>query len=108
HHRRREVHVGLPTVLAIQADKVVPGLLDRYLGRTGYRAQQTREPDPHDRPDNLLAPVPGDHGAHGRFDARAHARSPELWAALHRGWLASAAAISILGLWTMRSARVRA
>ena len=108
HRRRREVRVALPTVLAIHAEKIFPGLLDRYLGRTGYRAQQTSAPDPHDRPDNLLAPVSGDHGAHGRFDVRAHARSPELWASLHRGWLASAAAISILGLWTMRSARVRA
>jgi NAD(P)-dependent dehydrogenase (short-subunit alcohol dehydrogenase family) len=108
HHRRREVHVGLPTVLAIEAEKVVPGMLDRYLGRTGYRAQQTSEPDRHDRPDNLLAPVPGDHGAHGRFDARAYARSPALWASLHRGWLASAAALSAIALLATRAARVRA
>src|SRR5438105_11498083 len=37
HHRRREVHVAFPTVLAIQAEKIAPGVLDRYLGRTGYR-----------------------------------------------------------------------
>jgi NAD(P)-dependent dehydrogenase (short-subunit alcohol dehydrogenase family) len=41
------------------------GLLDRYLGRNGYRSQQTDQPrDPH-RPANLWTPVPGDHGAHG-------------------------------------------
>jgi len=109
HRRRREVHVGLPTMLAIQAEKVVPGLLGRYLGRTGYRAQQTSEPDPHDRADNLLAPVPGDHGAHGRFDARAYARSPALWASLHRGWLAgAAAAMSAVALWAARPVRARA
>jgi hypothetical protein len=42
------------------ADKIAPGLLDRYLGRHAYETQQTAEPaDPH-RPDNLMQPVPGD------------------------------------------------
>src|SRR5438477_4626820 len=36
---RREIYVGFPTVRAILADKVVPGLLDRYLARHGYEAQ---------------------------------------------------------------------
>ena len=49
--------------------RLIPGLLDHYLGRTGYRSQQTPEPADPDRPDNLWKPVPGDLGAHGRFDA---------------------------------------
>jgi len=88
HHNRREVYVGAPTVEAIVGNKIAPGLLDHYLGRTGYASQQTSQPeDPH-RPDNLWKPVPGDHGAHGTFDSRAHDQSYELWADLHRNWLA--------------------
>ena len=89
HHNRRELYVGLPTVEAIEANKVVPGLLDRYLGRTGYDSQQTNEPEDPNRPNNLWEPVPGDHGAHGTFDERAHPRSYELWAARYRNWIAA-------------------
>jgi NAD(P)-dependent dehydrogenase (short-subunit alcohol dehydrogenase family) len=84
HAERKELWVAWPTVEAIVGDRVAPGLLDRYLARTGYRSQQTDEPRvPH--PDNLYRPLPGDAGAHGRFDARAHSRSWELWFATHRG-----------------------
>lgn len=85
-HRRRELYVGWPTVKAIWGDKVAPGLLDRYLARTGYDAQQTDEPTPPDRADNLWAPVSGDHGAHGRFDERSRRHSWHLWITTHR-WL---------------------
>src|SRR5436305_13106422 len=88
HHRRREIYVGTPTVEAIVGNKIAPGLLDHYLGRTGYASQQTDEPEDPNRPDNLWNPLPGDHGAHGTFDSRASARSFELWADLHRKWLA--------------------
>jgi short-subunit dehydrogenase len=85
HHRRRAIDVGAPTVFAHQANKVFPGLMDRYLGRTNYDAQQTKEAADPDRPNNLWEPLTGDHGAHGSFDARALKRSAELWATLHRG-----------------------
>jgi NAD(P)-dependent dehydrogenase (short-subunit alcohol dehydrogenase family) len=87
HHRRRELYVGAPTVEAIVVNKFVPGLLDEYLGRTGYASQQTTEPEDPKRPDNLWGPVAGDHGAHGTFDSRAAAQSTALWATTHRGWL---------------------
>src|ERR671933_374614 len=45
HNDRRELWVGGPTVQAILANRVAPGLLDRYLGETGYEAQQTNEPE---------------------------------------------------------------
>lgn len=88
HHRRREVYVGASSVITILGNKVAPWLGDRYLARTGYDGQQTEELVDADRPDNLFDPVPGDHGAHGIFDGRAHARSPQLWATTHRGSLA--------------------
>jgi short-subunit dehydrogenase len=93
HHSRREVFVGGSTVLAIEGNKIAPGFADRYLGRTGYKSQQTEEPEDPNRPNNLWKPVPGDHGAHGRFDSRAHERSTELWLDLNRNWLAIGAGI---------------
>ena len=76
HHPRREIMIGWPTVQAILGQKVVPGLLDRYLAKRGYEGQETLVPaDPY-RAENLWDPVPGDHGAHGDFDLRAKKRSP--------------------------------
>ena len=90
HHNRREVFVGMPTVAAIEGNKIAPGLLDRYLGKTGYDSQQTSEPEDPNRPNNLWEPVSGDHGAHGRFGDRSHPRSYELWATRYRNWIAAA------------------
>jgi NAD(P)-dependent dehydrogenase (short-subunit alcohol dehydrogenase family) len=86
-HPRRELWVGGSTVATILANRVAPGLLDRYLGRTGYDAQQTDEPLEPVRATNLWQPVPGDHGAHGAFDARAHGRSWASWISRHRRWV---------------------
>jgi len=87
HHHPRELWVGGSTVAAIEGNKVAPGILDHYLGRTGYKSQQTGEPDDPKRPNNLWDPVPGDHGAHGTFDSRAHPESLELWAATKKTWI---------------------
>lgn len=87
-HRRREVSVGLPTVVAIQGQKIAPGLADHYLAETGYESQQMEEPAPYDRPDNLFASAPGDYGAHERFDERARERSVRFWFNRHRSLVA--------------------
>lgn len=87
HHRRREVSVGWPTVQAILGDKFIPGLLDRYLARVGYKAQQTGEPVAPHRADNLFESVPGDYGAHGSFDQGARRWSIQFWANRQRAWL---------------------
>jgi len=87
HHDRREIFVGMPTVEAIVANKLEPGLLDRYLAKTGFKSQQTEEPADPNRPDNLWEPAPGDFGAHGPFDNRARNWSPQVWATLHRSWI---------------------
>jgi len=88
HHHRRELYVGMSTVEAIVGNKIAPGMLDHYLGETGYSSQQTCEPESPDRPNNLWEPLPGDHGAHGAFDQRATDKSWELRASLNRLWLA--------------------
>ena len=96
HHSRREIYAGWPTVEAIVGNKLAPGWLDRYLGRTGFAAQQTCEPEDPNRPNNLWKPVKGDHGAHGIFDSQAHETSWELRASLGRRWIGLAAGIGLL------------
>ena len=110
-HKRREVWVGESTVKAILANKVAPGLLDRYLAKTGYESQQTGQPVAPDRPNNLFEPLAGDHGAHGRFDARARQHSPQLFLDTHRAlltWLALGAGLAWSALGAIRSNSARA
>ena len=102
HPRRREYWVGGSTAATLLANAVAPGLLDRYLARTGFRGQQTDQPRDPDQPANLWQPADGprepDYGAHGRFDDQAKARSLQLWASQHHGVLAGgAAAAAALG-----------
>ncbi len=94
-HPRRELLVGRSTYMAIWGQKLVPGILDRYLGRTGYAAQQTDEGVDPGRPDNLASPLDAerDHGAHGSFDAKAAGSSPALQLTMRRG-LAAAGVIA--------------
>jgi NAD(P)-dependent dehydrogenase (short-subunit alcohol dehydrogenase family) len=99
YHPRREFWVGWPAVQAILGNKLIPGLLDRYLASFAYAGQFGPEPLPAHRPDNLFEPVPGDHGSHGRFDARAKPESRQLWANMHRGWIAGALGlVAVLGV----------
>ena len=95
-HPRRSMWVGPSTVGTIVSSTIMPGLIDRYLARTGYRAQQTKEPRDSSRPDNLYAPVEQDAGAHGPFDGRAHERSVQPWLSKHRRSLAAVAATAAL------------
>ncbi len=103
-HPRRELLVGWPTYLSVWGQKFAPGIMDVYLGRTGYAGQQTDEARP-DRPDNLDRPLDAaaDRGAHGRFDDQAHSWSPMLEVALHPrlvvGLVAAGAAALVIGLW---------
>jgi short-subunit dehydrogenase len=95
HPKRREYWVGGSTAGTLLANAVAPGVLDRYLARTGFSGQQTDEPRDADQPTNLFEPVDGagepDAGAHGSFDDQAKTRSPQLWASQHHGLLAAAA-----------------
>ena len=83
-HRRREIWVGASTVGTILGSRLINGLLDHYLGRTGYSSQQTSEKHDPQVPHYLFRPVPGDHGTHGPFDDVAHPRSLQLPLSLHR------------------------
>ncbi len=90
---RREYWVGGSTVKAILGQKLVPGLLDIYLGKTGYKAQQLETPDSADRLDNLYQPVPTSFGADGPFEKESRPFSLEAEVSKHRGWFVFGCAI---------------
>jgi NAD(P)-dependent dehydrogenase (short-subunit alcohol dehydrogenase family) len=94
HPQRREYWVGGTTAMTLLANAVAPGVLDRYLAKTGFSSQQTDEPQPPNAPDNLWEPADRDRdfGTHGRFDAKSTPRSRQLWLSQHHGTLGAAAA----------------
>ena len=98
HTHRREICVGLPTLVAVWGNKIAAGLFDRLLARTGFDSQQTAEPADPNRPNNLWAPLPGDFGAHGRFGDRSRETSPQTWLNEHMLGVFSATAAASLAV----------
>jgi short-subunit dehydrogenase len=101
HPGRKQYWVGGSTAATLLAQKLAPALLDRYLARTGFSAQQADQAVPvGSRPDNLFDPVDGtagtDHGAHGIFDDRSHQRSFQLLASHHPAVTGGLAAGAVL------------
>lgn len=96
HPKRREYWVGGSTAGTLVANAVAPGLLDRYLARTGFSSQQADQQRDSEQPTNLWEPADGeegrDFGAHGIFDDKSTYRSPQLWASQHHGLLGGALA----------------
>jgi NAD(P)-dependent dehydrogenase (short-subunit alcohol dehydrogenase family) len=95
HPNRREYWVGSTTAATLIANAVAPGLLDRYLARTGFTSQQSDQPPPPDHEDGNLerpADASADYTAHGEFDDQAHTFDPQTWASRHHGALAGAGA----------------
>jgi hypothetical protein len=90
HPERREYYAAWSALEAIVGNKLVPSLADEYLARTGYDSQQYDGPENPQRAHNLWEPLPGDHGAHGNFDARASSTSFGLWYSTHPKWFALA------------------
>jgi len=84
HDVGREILVGWPTLKAVLGRKLVPSYVDHRVAREAYDSQQTGEPEPAARPDNLWQPVRGNFGAHGRFDAVARESSTEFWLRINR------------------------
>ncbi len=111
HPRRREYWVGGSTVATLIGNKFAAGLLDRYLGKTGYSSQQTDQAREPDQPVNLWEPADGpggrDFGTHGIFDHKSTTRSYQLWASQHHGLLSAlgAGTAGLLGVLVARSGR---
>lgn len=93
HPRRREYWVGGSTMGTLLANAVAPGILDRYLARTGFQSQQTPEDRDPDQPVNLWEPADEktDFGTRGVFSDRSKGSSVQVWAS-HNHWLFGAAA----------------
>lgn len=110
HPRRREYWVGASTVATLLANALAPGLLDRYLARTGFSSQQTDQPAAATQPANLWQPADGpggrDFGAHGDFGDRSKDSSAQQWLAHRYPQLAAAAGgAGLVGSWFSRSHR---
>jgi short-subunit dehydrogenase len=103
-HRRREIWLGFPTVKAILANRIAPGLIDRYLAKSGYTGQLTHQPVPQPEPVNLFRSVDGPYGAHGRFDAKARETSWAFFVSRHRETLAMSL-VAVIGIGLARLAR---
>jgi NAD(P)-dependent dehydrogenase (short-subunit alcohol dehydrogenase family) len=91
-HRRREVYVGWPSIKAVLANKIAPGILDRVLAKKGYSGQLTGEQKHPDACENLYEPCDVDPGARGRFNGKARTHSLQWLMTSNRGALLSAAA----------------
>lgn len=94
----REMLVGRSTVQAVLGQKMIPGLLDRFLACTAWSGQFVDEPNRQDGRDILFAPLPGDPGMHGPYRDREQGPDLQMWLQTHRrGVLASSVAAAALG-----------
>ncbi|MGQ0563196.1 MAG: SDR family oxidoreductase [Gemmatimonadota bacterium] len=106
-HPKREMWIAWSTAKAIIGQRLIPGLLDRYLATHAWETQTTADvPAGHahrHRKDNVDAPLPGDRGARGPFGSVARSFSPWLWISMHWGWFAAGAfAAALLIVWLAR------
>jgi NAD(P)-dependent dehydrogenase (short-subunit alcohol dehydrogenase family) len=76
----RELPISWGAQKLLWGQRLSPRTGDWILRRNGWKSQHTGEPKPVDAPDNLFDTLPGDPGAHGRFDS--HARGSTLWTRL--------------------------
>jgi NADP-dependent 3-hydroxy acid dehydrogenase YdfG len=97
-NNRRSINVGWPTSKAVIGNNLFPVLGDRILAKDGFEDQQIDEPEEPNRPHNLWEPLPGDHGAHGVFDDRAHDHSKLMYFNRNREAIATAVGVVALGL----------
>ena len=105
-HPIRELPLGWGAQKALWGQKLSPRAGDLVLLRNGWKAQHTQELKPQDSPDNLFEPMPGDPGAHGRFDDRSRESTAWTWLRLNRGLLAAGAGLATMGLLAARTGRI--
>jgi NAD(P)-dependent dehydrogenase (short-subunit alcohol dehydrogenase family) len=94
----RELPIGWGAQKLLWGQKLSPRAGDLVLLRNGWKGQHTDELKPTDSPDNLFEPLPGDPGAHGRFDDRARESTAWTWLRLHRGAVGAALGLGTMGL----------
>src|SRR6059058_276818 len=109
-HPIRELPLGWGSQKALWGQKLSPRAGDLVLLRNGWKGQHTQELKPQDSPDNLFEPLPGDPGAHGRFDDQSRESTIWTWLRIHGGkpallGLTAAGAALVLGTIGARTAR---
>ena len=101
----RELPLGWGAQKLLWGQKLSPRAGDLVLLRNGWKGQHTDEPKPKDSPDNLFEPLPGDPGAHGRFDDRSRATTAWTWLRLKRGAIGGAVLAGAAGAALLRRLR---
>jgi hypothetical protein len=101
----RELPIGWGAQKLLWGQKLSPRTGDRILLRSGWRSQHTQELKPTDSPDNLFQPLPGDPGAHGRFDDRSRTTTAWTWLRLRRGLFGAGMVLATMGLLASREGR---
>jgi len=101
----RELPIGWGAQKLLWGQKLSPRACDLILLRNGWRGQHTEELKPTDSADNLFEPLPGDPGAHGRFDDRSRGTTAWTWLRLHRGVIGAGLALATMGLLAGRPGR---
>ncbi|HEX6143254.1 MAG TPA: SDR family oxidoreductase [Geminicoccaceae bacterium] len=104
----RELWVGTPVLKLIAGQAVAPGYVDEKLADAAFEGQQSEVPEPGGRPNNLFGPIPGDQGAHGRYDDRAHDRALVIDPDRLRRAAAGAVAAGVAGLAVVAGRRLLA
>jgi NAD(P)-dependent dehydrogenase (short-subunit alcohol dehydrogenase family) len=101
----RELPLGWGAQKLLWGQKLSPRAGDLVLLRTGWSGQHTDQPKPSDSPDNLFDVLPGDPGAHGRFDDQARESTAWTWLRLHRRVIGAGLALATMGLLAGRPGR---
>ena len=94
----RELPVGWGAQKLLWGQQLSPHAGDLVLLRTGWKEQHTHELKPTDSPDNLFLTLPGDPGAHGRFDGRSRGTAAWTWLRLHRRLIGGGVGLGTIGL----------
>jgi NAD(P)-dependent dehydrogenase (short-subunit alcohol dehydrogenase family) len=98
HGSWREYWLGMPTLLTIIGNTVLPGYLDYYLAKAAVEGQQTPTPVRSDRQDNLDRTVPALHRTRGSFSAEAGNSAPLIPGEVGRLGVVAAGALLFFGL----------
>ena len=93
----RELPLGWGAQKLLWGQKLSPRAGDAVFLRNGWKGQHTADLKPLEAPDNLFTVLPGDPGAHGRFDGEARESSFWTWLRLRRGLVGAGLALGTMG-----------